>query len=44
VLIRPISDELGLTISELSASQGVRFALFGLVAPFAGGLMMRAHL
>jgi MFS family permease len=41
VLIRPISDELGLTISELSASQGVRFALFGLVAPFAGGLMMR---
>ena len=33
VLIRPISDELGLTISELSASQGVRFALFGLVAP-----------
>src|SRR6202048_4543098 len=41
VLIRPISDELGLTISELSASQGVRFALFGLVAPFAGGLMLR---
>jgi predicted MFS family arabinose efflux permease len=41
VLIRPMSEELGITIGELSASQGVRFALFGLVAPFAGGLMMR---
>jgi hypothetical protein len=41
VLIRPMADELGLTIGELSAAQGVRFALFGLVAPFAGGLMMR---
>jgi len=41
VLIRPMADELGLTIGELSAAQGARFALFGLVAPFAGGLMMR---
>lgn len=28
-------------MSELSASQGLRFALFGLVAPFAGGLILR---
>lgn len=41
VLIRPMADELGLTMSQLSAAQGVRFALFGLVAPFAGGLMLR---
>jgi MFS family permease len=41
VLIRPMADELHLTIAELSAAQGVRFALFGLVAPFAGGLMLR---
>jgi len=41
VLIRPMANELGLTIGELSEAQGVRFALFGLVAPFAGGLMMR---
>jgi len=41
VLIRPMAEELGISISELSASQGLRFALFGLVAPFAGGLMLR---
>jgi MFS family permease len=41
VLIKPMSDQLGLTIGELSASQGLRFALFGLAAPFAGGLMLR---
>ena len=41
VLIRPMADELHMTIGELSAAQGVRFALFGLVAPFAGGLMLR---
>src|SRR5262245_10354540 len=41
VLIRPMAEELGVSISELSASQGLRFALFGLVAPFAGGLMLR---
>jgi sugar phosphate permease len=41
VLIRPMSEQLGLTISELSASQGLRFTLFGLAAPFAGGLMLR---
>lgn len=41
VLIRPMVDDLGLNIGELSAAQGVRFALFGLIAPFAGGLMLR---
>jgi sugar phosphate permease len=41
VLIKPMSDELGMTLGELSASQGLRFALFGIAAPFAGGLMLR---
>src|SRR3954469_6068067 len=41
VLITPMAHEFGLTIGELSAPQGLRFALFGLVAPFAGGLMLR---
>ena len=41
VLIKPMSEQLGLTIGELSASQGLRFALFGLAAPFAGGLVLR---
>ncbi len=41
VLIVPMSKELGWTIGELSAPLGLRLALFGLVAPFAGGLMMR---
>jgi sugar phosphate permease len=41
VLIKPMSDQLGLSIGELSASQGLRFALFGMAAPFAGGLMLR---
>ncbi len=41
VLIQPMSQELGWTIGELSGPQGLRFALFGLAAPFAGGLMLR---
>jgi hypothetical protein len=41
VLIKPMSNELGMTLGELSASQGLRFALFGVAAPFAGGLMLR---
>jgi predicted MFS family arabinose efflux permease len=41
VLILPMSRELGMSIGELSAPQGLRFVLFGLVAPFAGGLMLR---
>ncbi|HEY8050547.1 MAG TPA: MFS transporter [Ramlibacter sp.] len=41
VLILPMSKELGWTIGELSAPQGLRVALFGLCAPLAGGLMLR---
>lgn len=41
VLIVPMSKELGWSIGELSAPLGLRLALFGLVAPFAGGLMLR---
>jgi sugar phosphate permease len=41
VLITRITQDLGLTIGELSAPQGLRFVLFGLVAPFSGGLMLR---
>jgi len=41
VLIVPMSRELGWTIGELSAPFGLRLALFGLIAPFAGGLMLR---
>lgn len=41
VLIAPMASELGLTVGDLSAPQGLRFALFGLVAPFAGGLVVR---
>lgn len=41
VLIVPMSKELGWSIGELSGPQGLRLALFGLAAPFAGGLMLR---
>ena len=41
VLILPMSKELGWTIGELAAPQGLRVALFGLCAPLAGGLMIR---
>jgi MFS family permease len=41
VLIQPMAHELGWSIGELSGPQGLRFALFGLVTPFAGGLMLR---
>ena len=41
VLIVPMSKELGWSIGELSAPQGLRLALFGLAAPLAGGLMLR---
>src|ERR1700746_1865666 len=41
VLMREIASDIGVSMSELSASQGLRFALFGLVAPFAGGLILR---
>jgi len=41
VLMRQIAADVGVSMSELSASQGLRFALFGLAAPFAGGLILR---
>jgi predicted MFS family arabinose efflux permease len=41
VLILSMTSDLGLSIGDLSAPQGLRLALFGLVAPFAGGLMLR---
>jgi len=41
VLIVPMSRDLGWSIGELSAPQGLRLALFGLAAPLAGGLMLR---
>ena len=41
VLIVPMSKDLGWSIGELSSPQGLRLAVFGLTAPFAGGLMLR---
>ncbi|HVZ45589.1 MAG TPA: MFS transporter [Ramlibacter sp.] len=41
VLILPMSRELGWSIGELAAPQGLRLAIFGLCAPLAGGLMLR---
>src|ERR1700709_2738138 len=41
VLLVPISTEFGWTIGELSGPLGLRMALFGMVAPFAGALMLR---
>lgn len=41
VLIIPMAKELGWSIGELAAPQGLRLALFGLAAPLAGGLMLR---
>jgi predicted MFS family arabinose efflux permease len=39
VLLTPISRDLGWSLGELSGPLGLRMALFGLVAPFAGGLI-----
>jgi sugar phosphate permease len=41
VLLLPISREFGWSIGELSGPLGLRMALFGMVAPFAGALMLR---
>ena len=41
ILMLPMAQDLGWSIGELSAPQGLRLALFGLAAPFAGGLMLR---
>ena len=41
VLIVPMAKDLGWSIGEIAAPTGLRLALFGLSAPFAGGLMLR---
>src|ERR1700738_1951700 len=41
ILIPAMSSDLGWSIGDLSGPLGLRVALFGLVAPFAGGLMLR---
>ena len=41
VLLLPISKEFGWSVGELSGPLGLRMALFGMVAPFAGALMLR---
>ncbi len=40
VLLVPMSRELGWSLGQLSGPLGLRMTLFGLVAPFAGGLML----
>ena len=40
VLLTPMSNDLGWSIGELSGPLGLRMTLFGLVAPFAGGLIL----
>jgi MFS family permease len=40
ILLVPISNDFGWSIGELSGPLGLRMALFGLVAPFAGGLIL----
>jgi predicted MFS family arabinose efflux permease len=41
ILLTPISKEFGWSIGELSGPLGLRMALFGMVAPFAGALILR---
>jgi predicted MFS family arabinose efflux permease len=41
VLLVPMSREFGWSLGELSGPLGLRMTLFGLIAPFAGGLMLR---
>src|SRR5262245_3461326 len=40
VLMVPIANEFGWSIADVSGPLGLRMALFGLIAPFAGGLML----
>jgi MFS family permease len=40
ILLTPMSKDLGWSLGELSGPLGLRMALFGLVAPFAGGLIL----
>ncbi|MET0290913.1 MAG: MFS transporter [Steroidobacteraceae bacterium] len=41
VMITPLQKEFGWTTAEVSGALGVRFVLFGLMAPFAAALMNR---
>ena len=41
VLIRPLQEEFGWGTAEISTSLSIRFALFGLMAPFAAALFNR---
>src|SRR3984957_7508940 len=41
ILLVPLSKESGWSIGELSGPLGLRMALFGIIAPFAGALMLR---
>ncbi len=41
VLLRPLSEEFGWSIGEISAAMATRLVLFGLIAPFAAALMLR---
>jgi MFS family permease len=40
ILLKPMSDDLGWSIADLSGPLGLRMTLFGLIAPFAGGLIL----
>lgn len=40
VLLTPMSHDLGWSIGDLSGPLGLRVTLFGLAAPFAGGLIL----
>ena len=40
VLLTPMSEDLGWSIGGVSGPLGLRMTLFGLVAPFAGGLIL----
>jgi MFS family permease len=40
ILLTPMSNDLGWSIGELSGPLGLRMTLFGLVAPFAGRLIL----
>lgn len=41
VLVPAISSDLGWSLGEISGPMALRFVLFGLIAPFAGALMLR---
>ncbi len=41
VFIDPLHGEFGWATSEISGPLGLRFALYGLIAPFAGALILR---